>query len=73
MSPLTQQRRLAKSGRGGDKRQLAVQPGVQPLNQARTRDQLWLDGGDIEFGLQERRGHNSVILSRLVHPCNVAS
>ena len=55
--PLAQQRGLAKAGRGGDEREFAVQARVQPLDQARTRDQLGPDGGDIQFGGKQRHGH----------------
>jgi hypothetical protein len=48
--PFAQQRRLAKAGWCGDEGQLAVKPRVQLLDQAGTRDQLWADGWDIEFG-----------------------
>jgi len=84
VSPLTQQRRFSKAGRGGDEGQFVVEapvpcvPGpqdqglvaqdkcrVQLLDQARARNQacpersrrIWPDGGDIEFGGQEWRGH----------------
>jgi hypothetical protein len=51
---------LAKAGRGRDEGQSAVQPRVQPFDQARARDQpcpepsrrIGPDGGDIEFGGQ---------------------
>jgi hypothetical protein len=39
-----QQRRFAKAGWGGDEGQFAVQPRVQPLDQARGRDEFSPDG-----------------------------
>ena len=57
MGPLAQQRGLTKPGRGGDEGELAVQPRVQPFNQARARDQIGTWWRDIEFGGQEWRGH----------------
>ena len=56
-NPFAQQRGLAKACWGGDRGELAVQPRVQPLDQAWTRHQLWPNGGDIELGFQERCGH----------------
>jgi len=53
---------LAKAGRGGDEGQFAVQPRVQSLEQARARDQVGPDRGDIEFGLQQGRFHTASVL-----------
>jgi len=52
--PFADQRGLAKAGGGGEKSQFAVKPRVQPLDQARTRDQLGPDGRNVQFRLQER-------------------
>jgi len=62
IDPLTQQRRLAETGRGGDERQFALKPRVQPLDQARARHQVGARWRDIEFGLQEGRFHTASIL-----------
>ena len=53
MNPFAQQRGLAKASRGRDKRELALQSLVQPLNQPGSRDQLGPDGRDMDFGGQE--------------------
>ena len=58
-------RRLAKPGRGGDERQFAVQPCIQPLNQARARDEFRPDGGDIEFGGQQWGGRFALLAAPL--------
>lgn len=60
------QRRLAKAGRGGDEGEFPSQTLIQPLNQARARNQacpepcrrIGAGWGDIEFGLQNRYFHN---------------
>nr|WP_316046430.1 hypothetical protein [Planococcus glaciei] len=48
--PFANQRRLAKSGGGGDKRQLAIQSSIKPFNQTRSLDTVrpWL--WNIKFG-----------------------
>ena len=53
MDPFAQESGLAEAGGGGDEGQLARHPRVQPLDQARARDQFWAGGGDIELGRQE--------------------
>jgi hypothetical protein len=57
VDPFTQQRGLAKAGRGRDQRQLAVQGRVQAPRQARTRYEFRARRGNIELGSQERAGH----------------
>ena len=63
--PICYQRRLAKPGRGGEQRQLAMQARVQPLDQARPRHQLRPDRRSIELCGQQLRTH----LSATIIPC----
>jgi len=36
---------------------VARHPNIQPLDQARARDQFWPDRGDVEFGGQKLSGY----------------
>ena len=53
MEPITDQGGFAKSGRGGDEGQLAVQALVQSLNQVGARDKPRAGLRDIKLGLQQ--------------------
>ena len=60
VDPFAQQRGLAEACRGGDEGELAVQASVQPLEQARARDEVGSGWRNIELGLQQGGGHSSL-------------
>ena len=68
MDPFAQEGGFAEAGGGGDEGQLARHPRVQPLDQARARDQFWAGGGNIELGFQENANHQLIITIRIVVP-----
>ena len=56
LQPLDQQGGLAKSGRRGNQRDLAAEPGVQALEETGAGNQIAAAAWSREFGLQQGQG-----------------
>jgi len=68
MHPIRGQRRLAEPGGGADERNLTAHTaaGVQPLDEARPRDEIGSPQRDVQLGLQQITRHAPIINQFLI-------